>query len=206
MSFVTNEGLCVKNLACVRNGRIVFKGIDFSLGQGEVLHVHGANGVGKSSLLRAVSGLLEPAEGEVHWLGRLSSADPIAFRRSIGYLGHKLGLKDRLTVAENVKLLMEGGSSLQIDEALERLGVLKQKNHLCETLSAGQKQRVALARLLAKKSTLWLLDEPFTAVDSAGIDILDSLIVEHVKAGGMVLLTSHQLVKLTGVTVKTLAL
>lgn len=206
MSYADNNhhsALKVSNLACLRNDRLLFRGINFTLNPGDVLHVHGANGVGKSSLLRLLCGLLEPAEGEIVWQGRLSSADPIEFRRAMGYLGHKLGLKDRLTVAENVKLF-EGGKSP--DTALQRMGLLNLKNHFCETLSAGQKQRVAMARLLAKNCQLWLLDEPFTAVDSAGIADLESIIQEHVQGGGMVVLTSHQPIKLTGLTVQTLKL
>lgn len=196
--------LSVNNLTCLRNDQLLFREIHFTLNPGDVLHVHGANGAGKSSLLRILCGLLEPAEGEILWQGRPSSVDPMAFRRAVGYLGHKLGLKDRLSAAENVKLF-------SVDEertewALERMGVLSLKNHLCETLSAGQKQRVALARLLAKKCPVWLLDEPFTAVDSAGIAALESVLIEHAGQGGVVVLTSHQPVELTGLSLQTLKL
>jgi len=209
----------VKKLACLRNDRLLFSGIDFALNPGDVLYVHGANGVGKSSLLRILCGLLDPAEGEVHWQGQPSSADPLAFRRAVGYLGHKLGLKERLTAAENVMLFVENAPSLSVDSqtasaetqkqaewALERLGVLSLKNHLCETLSAGQKQRVALARLIAKKCAVWLLDEPFTAVDSVGITALESILADHVKKGGIVVLTSHQAIELSGLKLQTLRL
>lgn len=212
--------LSVKNLTCLRNDRLLFSGIHFALNPGDVLHVHGANGVGKSSLLRLLCGLLDPAEGEVLWQGRPSSVDPIEFSRAVGYLGHKLGLKDRLTAAENVMLFVENDPSSSAESpaakttqftkrtewALERMGVLSLKNHLCETLSAGQKQRVALARLLAKNCSVWLLDEPFTAVDNEGIAALESVLVEHVKQGGIVVLTSHQPVELRGLSLQTLKL
>lgn len=202
-----DAALAVKNLACIRNDRLLFRGVNFSLNPGEVLHIQGPNGVGKSSLLRILCGLLEPAEGEILWQGRLSSADPLEFRRSLGYLGHKLGLKERLTVEENVRLFEGGGNIVAAPlNALERLGVLKLKNHRCETLSAGQKQRVALARLLAKNCQLWLLDEPFTAVDSAGIADLEGVLREHVKGGGLVVLTSHQPIEVSGLAIQTLKL
>lgn len=197
------NALTVKNLACIRNDRLLFRGVNFSLNPGEVLHIQGANGVGKSSLLRILCGLLEPAEGEIFWQGRLSSEDPLKFRVALGYLGHKLGLKDRLTVEENVKLFEGFNEGVN---ALDRLGVLKLKNHRCETLSAGQKQRVALARLLAKNAPLWLLDEPFTAVDSAGIADLEAVLREHVKGGGLVVLTSHHPIAISGLTIQTLKL
>ena len=208
----------VKNLTCLRQDRLLFRGLNFSLNPGEVLHVHGANGVGKSSLLRILCGLLEPAAGEVWWQGQLSSADPVGFRRAVGYLGHKLGLKERLTVAENVDVLLEPSRDAtskaatlavrqqRVSQALARLGVLNLKDHLCDTLSAGQKQRVALARLLARDCALWLLDEPFTAIDQVGIGALEALIQEHVQGGGLVVLTSHQPLKLTGLTLQTLQL
>ena len=195
--------LSVKNLACIRNDRLLFRGVNFSLNPGEVLHIQGANGVGKSSLLRILCGLLEPAEGEIFWQGRLSSEDPLKFRAALGYLGHKLGLKDRLTVEENVRLFA-GGDALA--DTLDTLGVLNLKNHRCETLSAGQKQRVALARLLAKNAPLWLLDEPFTAVDSAGIADLEAVLREHVKGGGLVVLTSHQPIVISDLTIQILKL
>lgn len=209
--------LSVKNLACIRNERVLFHGLNFSLNPGEVLHVQGANGVGKSSLLRILCGLLEPAQGEIFWRGQLSSEDPIAFRRDLGYLGHKLGLKERLTALENVRLFEDDTAQKQKPEfqsqtisnsehALEKLGVSALKNHFCETLSAGQKQRVALARLLARKAQLWLLDEPFTAVDANGIADLETLILEHVQQGGLVILTSHQPIKLQGLTLQQLQL
>lgn len=198
--------LKVNNLACLRDDRLLFHHLNFVLNPGEILHVHGANGVGKSSLLRILCGLLEPAEGEIFWQGNLSSADPNEFHRAIGYLGHKLGLKERLTVAENVKLFESGKPQFDTFKALERMGVMKLKDHAVETLSAGQKQRVALARLLAKNCKLWLLDEPFTAVDSAGIADLESVLQEHVKEGGMVVLTSHQPIKLSDLSIQTLSL
>lgn len=215
---VDSTSLTVKNLACVRNERVLFHGLNFSLNPGEILHVQGANGVGKSSLLRILCGLLEPAQGEIFWQGQLTFEDPIAFRRDLGYLGHKLGLKERLTALENVQLFFEGDSHRKQDtksqfrtisnaeSALERLGVAALKNQFCETLSAGQKQRVALARLLARNAQLWLLDEPFTAVDAAGVTELESLIQEHVQGGGLVILTSHQPIKLKDLSLQQLQL
>lgn len=205
-----SQGLIVKNLTCLRNHRLLFRGINFTLNPGEVLHIHGENGVGKSSLLRILCGLLEPAEGEILWQGQLSSADSIQYKRNIGYLGHKLGLKDRLTVAENIKIFIDSKNTEQreqlIDEVLNRMGIFNLKNHLCETLSAGQKQRTAISRLLAKKCTVWLLDEPFTSIDIAGIDVLETVIQEHINEGGMVVLTSHQPVELKEISIQMLYL
>lgn len=210
--------LTVRNLACIRNDRLLFHSLNFSLNPGEVLHVQGANGVGKSSLLRILCGLLEPAQGEIFWQGQLTSEDFTVFRRDLAYLGHKLGLKERLTALENVQLFFDDKpnrnqdkknsflSISNVETVLEKLGIAALKNQFCETLSAGQKQRVALARLLARNAPLWLLDEPFTAVDAAGIAELESLILEHVQQGGLVILTSHQPINVKGLTLQQLHL
>ena len=204
------SGLIVKNLTCLRNDKLLFRGINFTLNPGEIIHVHGENGVGKSSLLRILCGLLQPVEGEIFWQGQLTASNPIQFKSDMGYLGHKLGLKEPLTVAENIKIFIDSkkfdGAGEIIDDVLTRMGIKHLKNHLCDTLSAGQKQRVALARLLAKKCTLWLLDEPFNSIDVGGIEVLENVIGEHIQSGGMVVLTSHQPVVINELTIQMLYL
>lgn len=210
MSAPDAQGLLVKNLTCLRNDKLLFRGINFTLNAGEILHIHGQNGVGKSSLLRILCGLLQSAEGEIFWQGQLVNLDPIQFKSNMGYLGHKLGLKERLTVAENIKLFVNAKNSDErdriIDDVLTHMGVRQIKNNLCDMLSAGQKQRVALARLLAKKCKLWLLDEPFNSIDVGGIEILENVIREHIQEGGMVVLTSHQPVEIKEISIQKLHL
>lgn len=209
-TYSNTQSLTVNNLSCIRNNKLIFRGINFTLNPGEVLHIHGENGVGKSSLLRILSGLLEPAEGEILWGGKLNSADPLQFKKDIGYLGHKLGLKERLTVAENIDVFIHSKNVKErekiIQDALSQMDISHLKKHFCETLSAGQKQRVAIARLLAKKCRIWLLDEPFTSIDVAGITLLENVIRDHIQEGGMAVLTSHQPVAINEISIQSLNL
>lgn len=187
-------------LECQRGESVLFSGISFDLAEGEVLQVGGANGTGKTSLLRILAGLSRPVEGDVYWRGETILAHRSGYASEMAYLGHHLGLKGELTVMENLRFGMALHGRVRGDagwqQALERLE-LHQRDHLpVRTLSAGQRQRVALARLLTTDALLWILDEPFTALDTHGIGLVQTILDDHAGRGGMAVITSHQPVTL----------
>lgn len=194
---VHTSQLDVHRLTCLRGGRALFSEVSFQLCAGQALHLEGDNGVGKTSLLRIVCGLSPADAGQVTWR---SSAHPV-FRSALFYLGHALSLKEELTALENLQsdAAMAGRvlSHSQALQALARMG-LRGREHLpLRVMSQGQKRRTALARLVASRAPLWVLDEPFVALDVAAVDVLRTLLADHVAQGGMVLFTSHQPVSLT---------
>ena len=190
--------LSVHDLACVRGTRPLFSGVDFSIGPGSWAHVRGANGAGKTSLLRLLAGLAQPDAGEVRWNGdRVGGED---FRRALMYLGHRAAVKEDLTALENVRFAAEmDGVDLGEDQAMDalaRFGLGGREDLPVRFLSAGQKRRVLLARTVTRPAPLWILDEPFTALDVKAVDFVSHLVADHVKAGGMAVLTSHQAIPL----------
>ncbi len=179
----------------------MFADVSFSLQAGQALHLEGDNGVGKTSLLRIVCGLSPADAGEVCWHDKPIQQNATAFRSSLFYLGHGLSLKEELTALENLMsdAAVSGRTLTQSQAllALARMG-LRGREHLpLRVMSQGQKRRTALARLLASQAPLWVLDEPFVALDAKAVDGLRGLLAEHVANGGMVLFTSHQPVTLT---------
>lgn len=188
--------LSVSDLSCVRGERRLFAGLCFDLGSGEWLHVQGENGTGKTTLLRALVGLSHPAEGEICWRGQPIRALGEDYRRDMLYLGHHGAVKEELTPLENLKLAAAlDGRDLDEREsmaALHRFGLKGREDLPVRFLSAGQKRRVLLARLVTRKAALWVLDEPFTALDVKAVDMLSALIAEHLQQGGLAILTSHQ--------------
>ncbi len=192
------------NLACVRGGRVVFAGLDFSLDSGGALVLLGPNGSGKSSLLRVLAGLLRPAQGALAWNGALVTEDPEAHAARTHYLGHHDAIKPVLTVAENLRFWAHlhdphaERAGRAVDGALERFGLAHLSTIPGKMLSAGQKRRTNLARLLAAPSELWLLDEPTTALDKASIKALEAVLAEHRAGGGMVILSTHAEIDLPG--------
>lgn len=184
-------------LSCVRGTRRLFENIDVGVRAGQLLRLHGANGAGKTSLLRTLCGLSAPDRGEVRWRGRPITADRDAFHRDLIYLGHAAALKDDLSACENLQTASALGgqrpSSSQVMAALAAAG-LRQREHLsARSLSQGQRRRVSLARLVLQPSPpLWVLDEPFNALDTAATDWLLSVVTAQLRAGGIVVLTSHQ--------------
>jgi heme exporter protein A len=181
-------------LECVRQQKKLFSGLSLALGAGESLRVAGANGSGKTSLLRVLCGLLPPDAGEVRWQGERIRSLREEYARQLVYLGHAPAVKDELTPEENLAIAcrlsgMEA-SPEQIRSALARFQV---PGSFVKRLSQGQKRRAALARLCLSESVpLWLLDEPFTALDAQGIGLLKELIETHTRRGGMVAFTTHQ--------------
>ena len=193
--------LRVSNLSCSRGNKPLFADVSFDLQAGQALHLEGDNGVGKTSLLRIICGLSPADAGEVCWQDQPIQQNAAAFRASLFYLGHGLSLKEELTALENLMSdAAVSGRTLSPQQALvalARMG-LRGREHLpLRVMSQGQKRRTALARLLASQASLWVLDEPFVALDAKAVDGLRGLLAEHVTHGGMVLFTSHQPVTLT---------
>lgn len=184
--------LLAHDLACRRGERIVFAGLSFSLGSGEALIVRGPNGAGKSSLLRLIAGLAERIRGDLLCNGADVSRDWPAFRARLHHLGHLDAVKPALTVAENLGFwaALQGGTG-RSEAALDRFGLLDLSDLPARLLSAGQRRRLALARLLAAPRPLWLLDEPTTALDAASAAVLAETAAEHRAAGGVVIAAIH---------------
>jgi heme exporter protein A len=184
------------DLRCERGGRELFRGLSFSLRAGEALRIEGTNGSGKTSLLRILCGLLSPVEGKVRWRGSEIAHLGEDYSKELVYLGHAAAVKDELTAAENLaiasRLAGDAATGDALQEALERFG-LAGKEVAVKRLSQGQRRRAALARLaLATQRPLWLLDEPFSALDAAGVSVLNGLIQDHAVRGGAVVFTTHQ--------------
>ncbi len=188
--------LRTENLSCIRDDRTLFAGLGFSLDPGQALLLEGQNGSGKTSLLRILCGFREPDTGTVIWCG-----EPIQngqYYADMAYVGHMDGIKKELTVLENLRLhlaLAQPGK-LAILEALDKVQLSGYDDTLIQALSAGQKRRLSLARLLITHNILWILDEPFTSLDKQGIALVESLMAEHCASGGMIVMTSHHDVNL----------
>ncbi|MEK8049766.1 cytochrome c biogenesis heme-transporting ATPase CcmA [Ideonella sp. DXS22W] len=196
--------LAAQALACRRGRRRLFSGLDLTLPPGRLTWLRGANGSGKTSLLRILAGLSAPAEGQVLWNGQPLARAGDAARERLHYIGHANALKDDLTLAEALAFLaqLQGLDAPQrrATAALERLGLASRAGALVRTLSQGQRRRGALARLALDEATpcTWLLDEPFDALDQASVATLAALIQAQAARGGAVLFTSHQAVPLAG--------
>ena len=178
-------------LAAIRGGRPVFAEVGFEVAGGEVLAVAGPNGSGKSTLLRLIAGLLAPSSGSI----TLTPASGDCIGRASHYVGHLDGVKPALSLADNLgfwRLLLEGDRGVGIDEALAAVGLAGLAGLPVAVLSAGQKRRAALARLLLVRRPLWLLDEPLTALDAAGHGQLAVLIAAHCSGGGIVVAATHR--------------
>ncbi|MDX1609916.1 MAG: cytochrome c biogenesis heme-transporting ATPase CcmA, partial [Halofilum sp. (in: g-proteobacteria)] len=190
-----NHRLQVEGLTGVREGRTLFAGIDVALASGELVQIEGANGAGKTTLLRMICGLSMPEAGRVRWDGADVADDPDPFRRALTFVGHAAGVKRDLTPRENLQAALAiagGGDGARCATALERVGLDGRADTPLRRLSAGQARRVSLARLLLRPNPLWVLDEPFSALDVAGKAMLEALVVDHCRNGGMALLTTHQ--------------
>lgn len=182
-----------QSLCCIRDTNILFENLSFSVSSGQILVVEGRNGSGKTSLLRILSGIRQQDEGTVSWGNEDIQRLGASYREDMAYLGHLDGIKHELTVVENLELVSIYGkvSEGSIDDALETIGLADKAELKAANLSAGQKRRLALARLLLTDCCLWLLDEPLTALDKAGIALFENLLTQHVASGGIAVLSSH---------------
>ena len=192
--------LDASRLACSRGGRVLFKDLSLTVSPGAWLQVTGTNGAGKTTLLRTLVGLSATDEGEVRWGGLPIRANAEAFRHGLLYVGHHAAVKDELTPLENLRHgnQLDGHpfSEPRAHEALARMGLRGRGSLLTRFLSAGQKRRVLLARLLTRPAKLWVLDEPFTALDNDAVHLVSGFIRAHLASGGMAVVTSHQPVPL----------
>jgi heme exporter protein A len=203
--------LALRDLTCTRSGRRLFSGVSCSVPAGHLLRVQGANGAGKTSLLRIICGLLEPTSGEALWHGQGVTGLREEFGRELIYLGHAAALKDDLSPLENLQAASTlGGQWLDTTlarAALAAAGLAGYDNTPVRRLSQGQRRRSALARLVhGQYADLWVLDEPFTALDTVATQWLAGLVRNQVKAGGIVVLTSHQDVAIDGAPQQVLGL
>ncbi|QWD61207.1 cytochrome c biogenesis heme-transporting ATPase CcmA [Polynucleobacter sp. MWH-UH25E] len=203
----SNDSLTLQaqDLACVRGERKLFSKLSFDLSSGDCLHVRGENGVGKTSLLRLLTGLSKPDAGQILWNQESISKQTDRYHRELLFLGHRDALKEELTALENLQTYAElDGIALPVEKALAalwRFGLRGRESLPVNCLSAGQKRRVLMARMLTRQAKLWILDEPFNALDVNAVAQLEELMTEHLASGGLLVLTSHQAVSVPGVRV-----
>jgi len=193
------RGFVGTDLACRRSERMVFARLDFHVPHGGALLLTGPNGSGKSSLLRLMAGLIKPFAGRLEWDGAPVRDDPAAHRERIAYLGHQEALKPVLTAVENVRAWVGlVGRADRAEAALAAMGLGALIDLPARFLSAGQRRRVALARVVASGASLWLLDEPTVGLDTASIAALEQALAVHRAAGGIVIAATHMAIDLPG--------
>ena len=200
--------LQMSGLSCTRNDRVLFEQLDFMLEAGQILVVEGPNGSGKTSLLRILTGLALADSGEILWRG--TPIDRLAgdYYEQVVYVGHHDGVKHELSCLENLRLARAMGvpSELDLDDVLERVNLYAYGETEVGSMSAGQRRRLALARLLATDSLLWILDEPFTSLDRDSMAMFAQLFEQHLERQGLIVMTSHHDISLPGQSVQRLHL
>jgi heme exporter protein A len=196
------NSVAVQQLACARGEQVLFQGLDFSLGSGELMQIAGENGSGKTSLLRIIAGLSIPAEGTVTWNGVSIRSLGEEYLTKMLYIGHVDGIKGDLSAEENLRMAAAfADEQLPRDAlraALRRFGLQGRERLPAKVLSQGQRRRLALCRMLIGHRPLWVLDEPYTALDVRGIEAVDTALQQHLESGGCVLMTSHQPIEVPG--------
>lgn len=202
------NSLGVSGLLCIRDDRVLFENLNFSLKTGQVLLLEGRNGSGKTSLLRILCGIRMPESGTVTWNGDSLYKLGAEYHSLMAYVGHLDGVKLELTVLENLQMARSLGqpSDLPVSAALGQVNLAGYEHVPTQVLSAGQRRRLALARLLVTVNQLWILDEPFAGLDKEGVRIFQNLMIQHTANGGMMVLTSHQEVFLSDVEVQRIRL
>ena len=188
------EVLKAEQLFCERDDRVLFRELSFSARAGEVIQIKGSNGSGKTTLLRVICGLNDNYHGALKWFNEPIEDNQDGFYSSLIYLGHQVGVNKVLTPVENLRWsvgLRENVTSESIYQALAEIGLRGFEDSQCFSLSAGQQQRVSLSKLLLGTAIIWILDEPFTTLDVDGVQLLEKLLGDHARKGGVALVTTH---------------
>jgi heme exporter protein A len=200
---ISEASLQGRGLSLWRGDRCLFQNLGFELSNSQWLHVSGGNGSGKTTLLRVLAGLTMPEAGDVFWDDKRISRSRFDYHRSMIYMGHLEGLKGDMNPEENLRFhyqLRDKQAGERIEMAIERLGLQRCRSLPCRSLSAGQRRRAALARVLVSSATLWILDEPFANLDVKGRELVEELVSEHLDQGGMAILAAHHEMKINGGT------
>ncbi len=201
--------LSVQSIYTIRDDRILFDDFSFDATDGEIIQIKGANGCGKTSLLKILSGLLLPQQGNVLWNGEAIAQQKIRYYQSLLYIGHENGIKSELTVVENLEIfaaLNPVSAAITIEAAVDQVGLSGFEEVYVSRLSAGQKRRVAMAKLYLSQTSLWLLDEPFAAIDYQGVEMIEQFFLKQVAQSGMVIFTSHQALAIPDLPVRVISL
>ena len=196
-------------IECVKGYDSLFHDVGFHLSAGEILQIEGTNGSGKTSLLRILTGLSQPESGRISWNGVDISEDPDTYNEHLIYIGHQNGLRAELTALENLQLsrqYLASSNDITTEQALAAVGLAGYEHIMAHQLSAGQKRRVALARLHLNNAPLWILDEPTTAIDVDGVKDFEHTVEQHALNGGLVILTAHQKLSFGKAQTRALAL
>lgn len=193
-------------LSCERDDRTLFSGLSFAVDAGDWVQITGGNGTGKTSLLRILTGLSRPDGGEVRWQGQRIERIREDYHQQLLWIGHKPGVQGRLSTLENLRFYHPDGDTSRCVEALEQAGLAGFEDVQVHQLSAGLARRVALARLWLSRASLWILDEPFTAIDASGVASVTRRMEQHVARGGAIILTTHQPLNTPDVDVRRIAL
>lgn len=200
--------LKIDNLSCIRGDRVLFEHLSLSLCGEQMLLVEGLNGSGKTSLLRILTGLKMADDGEIYWRGTAISKEGSGYYERVNYVGHHDGVKRELTCLENLRLVQAMGnpSAVDLDDALDQVNLYLYGDTPVSNLSAGQRRRLALARLIVTKADLWILDEPYTSLDKASMAIFQTMFELHLKGKGIIVMTSHHDIEMPTVDVQRLDL
>ena len=204
------KNLKVVNLTCERNQKRLFTDLSFELNAGELLLVEGSNGSGKTSLLRTLCGIGFPSSGEILWQGQSIQHCRELFVKDLIYIGHLDGVKAELTAYENLRLACASHGLTTnkkiLSDTLTKVNLNELQHQITYQLSAGQQRRIALARLLLANAMLWILDEPFTTLDTEGVAMIECLLSKHLSNGGMAVVTTHQPLQLPTHSIQRLRL
>ncbi len=203
------HSITASGLECIRNDLTLFSNLEITVNAGEILQVDGANGSGKTSLLRIICGLAQPHAGNVFWNGSDINTLGADYLKEINYVGHNNGIKSELTPLENLNIAMalktETNNFTPLN-VLEHMGIITLKDTPVAKLSSGQRRRVALARLLISQTSLWILDEPFTALDETGKDLVQKMIENHTENLGIVIVVTHENLRISENKIKKINL